>query len=63
MKTVTVTLLKDFVKPGRTIPSGTTLEITEDRVQNFIDTGLIAGKTEKKKVAKKIEKATIDKSI
>ena len=63
MKTVTITLIKDFVKPGRTIPSGTSFDITEDRVQNFIDTGLIAGKSQKKKSAKKIEKATIDKSI
>tara|TARA_R100001015_G_C4576229_1_gene133467 strand:+ start:119 stop:304 length:186 start_codon:yes stop_codon:yes gene_type:complete len=61
MEKVKVTLIRDFVMPGKTLLKGTELEITADRVQNFIDTGLIAGKKEKKKAANKIEKAAIDK--
>ena len=60
MEKVKVTLIRDFVMPGKTLSKGTELEITADRVQNFIETGLIAGKKEKKKAANKIEKAALD---
>ena len=49
MEKVKVTLIRDFVMPGKTLSKGTELEITADRVQNFIDTGLIAGKKRKRK--------------
>lgn len=64
METIKITLIKDFVMPGKTIAAGTEMEITQDRLQNFIDAGLVAGKKvkkEKKAKAAKIETAVIDK--
>jgi len=60
MKRVKITLIKDFVLPGKTIEAGREIEISEDRLANFRECGLIEGKAKPKKKAAKIEKATFE---
>lgn len=54
-----VTLIRDFVFPGKTIKKGTEIEITEDRKEGMIKAGLIEGEVKKEKRKVKTEKASL----
>tara|TARA_S200002703_G_scaffold150678_1_gene149293 strand:+ start:1232 stop:1429 length:198 start_codon:yes stop_codon:yes gene_type:complete len=54
-----VTLIRDFVFPGKTIKKGTEIEITEDRVPGMVKAGLIEGTEKKEKRKVKTEKASL----
>tara|TARA_R110002020_G_scaffold154529_9_gene334428 strand:- start:220 stop:417 length:198 start_codon:yes stop_codon:yes gene_type:complete len=57
--TLKVTLIRDFVFPGKTIKKGSEIEITEDRVASMVKAGLIAGTDKKERRKIKTEKASL----
>jgi hypothetical protein len=54
-----VTLIRDYVFPGKTIKKGSEIEVTEDRIASLIKAGLIEGDNKKSKRKLKTEKASL----
>tara|TARA_R110000796_G_scaffold67995_2_gene155971 strand:- start:1305 stop:1505 length:201 start_codon:yes stop_codon:yes gene_type:complete len=59
MKNVKVTLIRDYVFPGKTIKKGSEIEVMQERLESLKKAGLIEDTDKKEKRQIKTEKASL----